>query len=388
MRIVHTSDWHAGRVWKGRTRLDELEAVLDHVARHIERSQADLLLVTGDVFDHAAPLPEAERIVFRFFRRVGETGAQTIVIAGNHDQPARMDAWSALAELVGVRTVTRPRSARDGGVIELTTKSGERAIVAAVPFAEVGDLVTAAELAGDETKARQRYADALRGMVDALARSFRIDAVNLLLAHTHMEGAILARSERAVHTSADWAGLAQSFPHEAHYVALGHIHRPQAIDASPAPARYAGSPMQLDFGEIGDVKSFVVIEAKAGLPAKIELVPYEGARPLREVTATLAELTESAPSLGDAWLRVHVPLDKPDADVGAKVRALLPNAVDVRGVLPVADAEPSRLAPVARTPREAYAAYVLEKHGHEASPDLLDAFDALHRASVDPSDDA
>jgi exonuclease SbcD len=386
VRIVHTSDWHAGRLWKGLSRLDELETVLDHLARHIERSGTDLLLVTGDVFDHAAPVPEAERIVFRFFRRVGDAGTETIVIAGNHDHPARMDAWSALAELVRVHTVTRPRRADQGGVIEIETKGGERAVIAALPFASVGDLVGAMELAGDETRARQRYADALRDMIASLARSFRPDAVNLLLAHTHLEGAILARSERAVHCSAEWAALPQSFPAEAHYVALGHIHKPQAIEGSPAPARYAGSPMQLDFGEMGQEKTFVSIEATPRLPAKIELVPYVGAKPLREVTSPLEDLAAEAPRLAGAWLRVIVPLDRPDPDLGAKVRAALPNAVDVRALLPPADATPSILAPPALTPRDEYASYVLAKRHKEAEPALLDAFDDLRRTCAEPGD--
>ncbi len=71
MKIVHTSDWHAGRVWKNISRLDELEACLDHLADYVERESVDLLLVTGDVFDSGAPAARAERTVFRFFKRIG-----------------------------------------------------------------------------------------------------------------------------------------------------------------------------------------------------------------------------------------------------------------------------------------------------------------------------
>ena len=61
MRIVHTSDWHAGRVWKQQVdRLPELEAVLDDLAAYIEREAIDLVLMTGDVFDAGAPPARAE----------------------------------------------------------------------------------------------------------------------------------------------------------------------------------------------------------------------------------------------------------------------------------------------------------------------------------------
>src|SRR5690349_3151394 len=98
MRIVHTSDWHAGRMWKSIRRLDELEAVLDGMADYLAREQIDLLLMSGDVFDNGAPVAEAERLVFRFLRRVGEIGLRTVLIAGNHDSPARLQAWGGLAE--------------------------------------------------------------------------------------------------------------------------------------------------------------------------------------------------------------------------------------------------------------------------------------------------
>jgi DNA repair protein SbcD/Mre11 len=70
MRIVHTSDWHAGQLWKSRNRLDEFEAILDDLGGFIEHERVDLLLVSGDIFDVGAPTAEAERVVFRFLRRL------------------------------------------------------------------------------------------------------------------------------------------------------------------------------------------------------------------------------------------------------------------------------------------------------------------------------
>src|SRR5437870_13452103 len=108
MRIVHTSDWHAGRSLKDRDRLPELEAVLNDIAVFIERERVDLLLMSGDVFETGAPVTAAERAVFLFFKRVGMAGTQSVVIAANHDSPARVEAWGTLAELVNVHVVVRP----------------------------------------------------------------------------------------------------------------------------------------------------------------------------------------------------------------------------------------------------------------------------------------
>ncbi len=164
MRIVHTSDWHAGRRWKGVDRLKELQAVLDHMATWIGDNGVDLLLHTGDVFDNGAPAARAERVVFRFLKRIGDAGVKSVVIAGNHDNARRLEAWGILAELVGVHVVGRPRNADEGGVLTLTTTSGETAKVACVPFAAVRDLISAADLAEDDAAARTSYADIRRAV--------------------------------------------------------------------------------------------------------------------------------------------------------------------------------------------------------------------------------
>ncbi|GIW42259.1 MAG: nuclease SbcCD subunit D [Candidatus Binatia bacterium] len=383
MRIAHTSDWHAGRIWKNIQRIDELAAVLDHLARFLESEKADLLLVSGDVFDSGAPSAEAERLVFEFLKRTGQAGTRSVVVAGNHDHPARLDAWGTLAELVGVRVVGLPRRAEKGGVIRLTTRSGESATVAALPFAPAHRLVSALELARDETLAKQRYADGFRRMVEALSAEFRADTVNLLVCHTHLEGAVFSGSERQVHLGDEWAAAPQALPHRAHYVALGHIHRPQRVPGAPAHAEYAGSPLQLDFGEEGEAKSFVWIEASPGVPARVERIPYEGGKELETVRTTLEDLPNIADrARADRWLRVVLSLPGRIPDASRRVRELLPNALVVQVELPEEEREETE--PVRRDarPDALYREYFRKAHGHEPPAELVEAFASLYEGEL------
>jgi exonuclease SbcD len=383
MRILHTSDWHAGRVWKGVDRLGELQNVLDHLAGTIERAEIDLVLVTGDVFDHGAPPAEAERTVFEFFKRVGRAGVPSVVIAGNHDSPARLEAWGTLAELVHVHTRGLPRPAARGGVIEVATRTGEVAVVAAVPFAPVGRMLSALDLAEDDTRARQKYAGTLQRMLAQLALRFRADTVNLVMAHTHLDGAVIGGSERAVHVGSEWAGTPQALPSTAHYVALGHIHRPQRVEASPAPACYAGSALQLDFGEAGQVKTFNIVEVRAGRPARVELVPYDGGVPLADARGTLAEIEAQAERWRTAGhVRVVVQLPAPDPDVNRKVRALLPNALSVDVELPARErGEAVARPPADAAPGQLYEAFHLARHQVPAPVPVRAAFDEFYAAA-------
>jgi exonuclease SbcD len=381
MRIVHTADWHAGRVWYGRNRLGETAAVLDHLAGYVEREQVDLLLMAGDVFDTPSPAAEAERLVFGFFRRVGRAGVPAVVIAGNHDSPVRLEAWGALAELAGVRAVGRPRLADNNGVLTVPTRRDETALVAALPFAPVRTWVTALELAGDETVARSRYAEMFKRAAARTAAGFRPDAVNVLMAHTHLDGAVLGASERRIHLGDDWAAAPQALPASAQYVALGHIHRPQKVEATGPQAYYAGSPLQLDFGEAGDRKVFYVVDVVPGRPPRsIEAIPYQGGKALADVRLTLAELERRQDELRAAgWLRVTVVLEEPDPELNRKVRNLLGEAaVSVRDELPQ---RPDAARPPLRadaSPLELYRDFHRERHGPDPTEEVEQAFVELY----------
>jgi DNA repair protein SbcD/Mre11 len=383
MKIVHTSDWHVGRRWKGIQRLDELEAVLEHLAAFIEEQSIDLVLHTGDVFESRNPPAEAEELVNRFLVRVGRSGAHMLVLAGNHDDPLRLDARSLLTELVNVQILGRPRPASRGGTRTIETRCGETAVVAALPFASPGAWVSALDLAGEEASARSKYARMFERAVQDLGGAFREDAVNLLMAHTHLEGALFGESERRVHIGSDWAASPEALPSTASYIALGHIHKPQKIDA-PAPAYYAGSLLQMDFGEAGEEKTFVVVTASPGEPAIVEHVPYEGGLPLVNLRASLAELEETADEHRTGWLRVTVPLTERDPDLNRKVRELLPNALVVRAELPEVEEQPDLRLETGIPPAGHYAAYHLRVHQQAADLAVLDTFQDLYdQASVE-----
>jgi DNA repair protein SbcD/Mre11 len=377
MRIVHTSDWHVGRRWKGLQRFDELAAVLDHLACFVEREAIDLVLHSGDVFESRNPPAEAEQLVNRFLLRMGQAGAQMLIIAGNHDDAGRMDARSLLTELANVQIIGRPRPAARGGSRTVETRCGEKAVVAALPFASPGAWVSALDLAGEEENMRRQYGRMFELAVRDLCGAFRRDAVNLLLAHTHLEGAMFGESERRVHIAEDWAASPEALPGTASYIGLGHLHKPQQVEVR-APAYYAGSLLQLDFGEAGEEKTFNVVSASPGKRGKVEQVPYEGGLPLVDLHASLAELEATADRYRKGWLRVTVPLVAEDPDLNRKVRTLLPNALVVRAELPEPVEPPERLLESGLPPVGHYAAYHFRVHTQPAKLAVLDTFQDLY----------
>ncbi|MCC6622042.1 MAG: exonuclease SbcCD subunit D [Deltaproteobacteria bacterium] len=381
MRVVHTSDWHAGRLWKRLTRLGELERALGSLVGYVERERVDLVLMTGDVFDSGSPSAEAERLVFDVLKRLGRV-APVIVIAGNHDDPRRLEAWGQLAELANIKTLGRPRPARAGGVMTVKSLDGrEAATVAAVPFAPLRDFVTAADVAGDEGQMRSLWTDGLTRVVRLLSESFAADTVNLLMAHTHVDGAVLAHSERVAQVGREYALSPEVLPRTAQYVALGHIHKPQAVRFG---VEYAGSPIQLDFGEEGEEKSFVVIEARPRLPPVITRVPYEGGTPLVTWQGRLEALEAAAAGLRDKHARIRLELDVPDPEVAKKVRALVPEHVGVQVILPVVDPTAEAPSRAGQSATELFVAYHERRYKRAPEPPLVAAFTALWDEAESP----
>ena len=124
-------------------------------------------------------------------------------------------------------------------------------------------------------------------------------------------------TERRIEISDTYLTEADALP-AVSYAALGHIHRPQAITRGGMTARYAGSPLQLDFGEAGEDKSVVVVDADPGRPVRVELVPLRAGRRLHEFTGTLEELRAQAGQIGDAFVRAVIVSERADPEPGRR----------------------------------------------------------------------
>lgn len=327
MRILHTSDWHVGRTIRGRSRAAEHEAVLAEIAAVADAEQVELILVTGDQFDSAAPTPDAERIVYRVLLDLAGI-APLVVVAGNHDNPQRLEAVAPLLAANRVTVAAKLARPEDGGVVDVATDAGETARVALLPFLSQRAIVRADDLmALDADEHAGRYAERARQLLERLCAGFGDDTVNLVAGHLMVTGGQTAGSERTAHTIFDYYVPATAFPPAAHYVALGHLHRPQRVPAA-SPMWYAGSPLQLDFGEADDTKAVLVLDAAPGQPAEVRQVPLTAGRRLRTLRGTLDELREIAGTTGEDYLQIIV-RGQGRAGMADDVRGWFPQAVDV-----------------------------------------------------------
>jgi exonuclease SbcD len=342
VRILHTSDWHIGRAVRGRSREDEHRQVLAEIADIIAREKIDLVLIAGDVFDHAAPSARDEEIAYEALLAFTRAGAEVAMIAGNHDHPERLAALQPFLKLAHIHTGARLLKESDGGCVQVATASGETAAIALMPWLRRGNVIKADDLMAKEQAGNQSiYSASWKLALRDLTAGFSARSVNLVLAHVVFTGALIGGGERPSETAEEyWVPKQDLALDGAQYLGLGHIHKQQDLGLT-TPAWYCGSPLQLDFGEEEDRKGVLVFEAQAGLPVSdvraIELtsgrrmltIPgkrYRGhARP-----GSLEHLRQLATSsdFGDAYLRVYVN-EAARPGLADEVRDLFPNAVAV-----------------------------------------------------------
>jgi exonuclease SbcD len=362
MKVLHTGDWHVGRTIRGRSRADEHRAALAQVVAVAADEQVDLVVVAGDQFDVQAPSPESEQIVWRALQDLAQV-APVVTIAGNHDNPRRLEAVRTLLSANAITGVGHVRRPDDGGLHRTTAADGATAAVALLPFVHHRSAVRAVDLLDPDTGDGEygaAYAQHYARLAAALCADMRDDEVNLLVGHVTCFGGVRGGGEREAHTIERYCVDGRAFPQQLDYVALGHLHVEQQVGSAP-PVRYAGAPVMLDFGESDKPCAVTVVDLVPGRPAAVRSVPVTAGRPLRTLRATLDQVLAMAVPDDDPWLRVLLTGTVP-AGVADLVRGHLGDGVvDVR--LDARDRPDDRPAVdrVGRPPHELFAAFLAER---------------------------
>ena len=382
MKILHTSDWHIGKKMGRFDRTEEYREVLAEVADIADREKVDLVVNSGDVFDRPVPGMDDLSLGLESLIRLTDDGNRPVVaIAGNHDSPAMFEVLAPLLAPLNVHLVGWIKEPGEGGVLNLET-SGGRAVVSCFPFLREGHTYNVWEPSDEHYG---KYADRLKEISHAYAEHAGelagIDAVTILTAHFLVGGAKVhghgaPRGERELHMSDTYAANPQAIPPGPQYVAMGHIHAPQPVPHALGAAQYAGSLLEMDFGEAGETKRVVIVDVQPGLPAKVKSVDLTGGRRLLRPTGTWAEIKET-PGVYESYLDLTVKTDGPDPGLADRARDEFPYLVKVKADYP--RKEQCRRVSTDEPWAKLYGDYYRNETGAEAKQELLDAFLELEK---------
>lgn len=324
IKLIHTSDWHLGRIFY-KTHLTEDQAyVLDQFIDIVRDERPDVVLIAGDVYDRSTPPVEAVELLDDTLSRIVlGLGTPSIVIAGNHDSPERLSFGSSLMQNKGLHIAGLPESCC---LVEMADEFGSVWFVP-LPYAEpavVRDRLGAGEARDHDTAMAVQVKAALQAAAGAARCGGRVVAV----AHAYVAGGQQSESERPLTLGGTGTvDIGHFAPFS--YVAMGHLHRPQTLAGSRV--RYSGSLMKYSFDETDHAKSVTVVDIDGVGTATIRTVLLRPRRDVRKVFGAFEEVMRGpAPGVNrDDYIMACLSDPDPVWDCMNRLREVYPNIMQV-----------------------------------------------------------
>lgn len=340
LKIIHTADWHLGHQLHGQSRAYEHQQFLSWLLKTLSIKQADVLVVSGDIFDTSNPSATAQAQFYDFLSqaRIQFPELDIIFIGGNHDSAARLDAPHPILDAFNIHIVggfpikdNKPDYSRL--FIPLHNKQGDiKGWCIAMPFLRPFDLPPQENKEADRLIAgvKQRYQDA----VDYAENYVKEDQLLFATGHCYMANSSISElSERRILGGNQHALPAEIFSEKIDYVALGHMHLAQRV-AKHNHIRYSGSPIPLSLSEERYKHQVLCIEADDNkqlkieslhIPRAVEIIRLpKKASSLDNVLALIKELKlENLVENQQPWLELNIKLEQPQPDLRQKIEAAL-----------------------------------------------------------------
>lgn len=303
MKIIHTSDWHLGQKFLYNDRGEEHQLALDWLLDTILRREVDGLIVAGDIFDIGNPPNYARRMYYRFLTQLIQTSCRHIVITGgNHDSPAMLNAPRELLQALNIHVVGSATENLADELVEWRDEQGAlEAVIAAAPFLRDRDLhfSVAGENGMERVERlkqgiRQHYQD-LGQLVEERYPGFNVPVI--ATGHLYATGAQASGQQDNIYIGNKENIAARDFPKVFDYVALGHIHRPQAVGGLEH-VRYSGSLIPLSFSETKDEKSVYLLEFEGKALKQVEAIALPTFRRLKTIQGPLGKVEEALKRFG------------------------------------------------------------------------------------------
>lgn len=339
MRILHTSDWHLGQHFMGKSRQAEHQALIDWLLLQVEAYGVDAVLIAGDIFDTGAPPSYARELYSQLVVRLHGAGVALLLLGGNHDSVAMLGESRALLACLSATVVAAVDAAADQ-VVVLPLRGGQGAagcVVCAVPFIRPRDVLQSQ--AGQSAQDKQQSMQvAIQTYYQAVHEAGRVRQAELLkelgrvvpimaTGHLTTVGASSNESVREI-----YVGSLEAFPTAAFplvdYIALGHIHKPQKVGGLNH-IRYCGSPIALGFDEARQQKEVLLVDLGADGLSAITPLAVPRFQALISVSGNLLALADAIRTAAlegsteqSVWLEVTVAEDDYLSDLPARIEAL------------------------------------------------------------------
>ena len=271
VKFLHTADWHIGRKLQGLDLLEDQQFVLENLITEMKKINPDFLIIAGDLYDRSVPSKEATKLLQELLVKINiGCNIPIFAISGNHDSRERLAIGEAWFSKHKFYLHTRLEQAFD-------KISYEDADIYLLPYFEPFE---AREYFEDATLTTHNAAT--KRVIDEIYKNLDTNKTNILVAHTFVSGGLETDSEREISVGTVENVAVEIFD-KFDYVALGHLHNPNAIKETRL--KYSGSPMAYSFSEASQTKGMRLIEVTKERYSE-EFIPLKQKRKLHNISTS------------------------------------------------------------------------------------------------------
>ena len=321
MKLLHTSDWHLGRIFHNVSLLEDQAFVLDQIIAYAAEYEVDAVLVAGDIFDRAVPpAPAIALLDDTLHKLTQEYGIPVVLISGNHDSAERLAFGSRLLANQNLHIIHDIQDSNQP--IMLRDKAGQSAAFFGIPY------LTPELVRSEFSHPAKTFDEAHSFMVWRTLEVEQTTDFRVLISHCFVDGAEECDSERPLAIGGSdrvSAGPMKAFD----YVALGHLHGQQRRGYDHV--RYSGSPMKYSFSEEKHKKAITLVELERGKPTAMTQLPLSPLRNMRRLSGEFDQLIEQAARDNNAEDFLAITLTDKHAilDAMSKLREVYPNVLQL-----------------------------------------------------------
>ena len=314
MKILHTSDWHLGQKFMGRSREEEHKAFLSWLYEIIKKENIDVLIVAGDIFDTGNPPNYALELYYNFLKQLFSIkNLYVIITAGNHDSVSTLKASKQLLEFMNVHVITSG-DVDENELIPIYKENKIQALICAVPFLRdsiVRQAISAQTTNEKETSLNTGIKQHYINIYEAAVKLRPEENIPIIATgHLTTVGSRTSESERDIYIGGTLDIGSDFLGKYFDYVALGHLHINQTVGCEHV--RYSGSVIPLSFSEANQKKKINIVEFK-NKKIKVEEIEIPLYRRLQVIKGNLKSIKKVLEEIEDktTWIEIHLNDDNP-----------------------------------------------------------------------------
>lgn len=388
MKVIHTGDWHIGKIVNEYSMLEDQEFVLNQLVNIIEEERPQALIIAGDLYDRSIPPVEAVELLDKVFSKILlELNTPILAIAGNHDSAERLSFASRILNEHGLHIAGTFSSE-----VKKVTLQDEYGPVTfyLLPYA-------------DPKEVRHIYKDdeivnhdiAMKKIIEKLKPDMNPEEKHVMVAHgyitfmsetdsekdenivsyTERAGLKICDSERPLSIGGSDLISGKYFDCF-NYTALGHLHSQQKVGSDRI--RYSGSLLKYSLSEVNHNKGVTIVELDQNGEVHINFRPLNPRRDIRIIRGPINELINPKVYRGhnvEDYVYAILTDEGELVDPISKLRAVYPNIMGLRRES-LAEKEQSKTSAAAghntKSKLELFEEFYQAISGKALTPDKLD----------------